>query len=62
MTRSAHHDHIHDDEDSKALIHKREVKRLLEEKLERKRLKNELEDFDGELEGEFDWNDFDLDK
>lgn len=52
----------HEQEDSKAIEHRREVKRMLEDKLERKRLKNELEDFDGELEGEFDWDDFDLDE
>ncbi|MCH9757443.1 MAG: hypothetical protein K0U37_09680 [Gammaproteobacteria bacterium] len=51
-----------DDEDSDVTDHKREVKRMLEDKLERKRLKNELEDFDGELEGEFDWDEFDLDR
>lgn len=43
-------------DDSEALEHKREVKRMLEERLEQKRLKNELEDFDGELEGDFDWD------
>ena len=43
-------------DDSETLEHKREVKRMLEERLEQKRLKNELEDFDGELEGDFDWD------
>lgn len=51
-----------DDEDTEATdSHRREVKRMLEDKLERKRLRDELEDFDGELEGDFDWDDFDLD-
>ncbi len=50
-----------DEDDSETVDHKRAVKRLLEEKLERKRLKDELEDFDGELEGEFDWDEFDID-
>lgn len=49
----------HEEEDSEALAHKREVKRLIEERIERKRLKDELEDFDGELEGEFDWDNID---
>lgn len=44
-------------DDGETLEHKREVKRMLEERLEQKRLKNELEDFDGELEGKFDWDD-----
>lgn len=35
-----------------SLEHKKRVRRLLEERLERKRLKEELDD---ELEGEFDW-------
>ncbi|MDF1683323.1 MAG: hypothetical protein P1U36_01570 [Legionellaceae bacterium] len=50
-----HFDDNHHD-DAETLEHKREVKRMLEERLEQKRLKNELEDFDGELEGDFDWD------
>ena len=53
------HEHFDDYEDGETLAHKREVKRMLEERLERKRLKSELEDFDGELEGELGWDDFD---
>ena len=49
-----------DEEDSEVVEHKREVKRMIEDKLERKRLKDELEDFDGELDDEFDWDEFDL--
>ncbi len=37
------------------LDHKKQVRRMLEERLERKRLKEELDD---ELEGDFDWKDF----
>ena len=44
------------EESPEALEHKREVKRMIEARLERKRLKDELEDFDGELEDEFDWD------
>ncbi len=58
MTRNTQHDK----EDSAVVQHHREVRRMLEDKLDRKRLKNELEDFDGELEGDFDWDEFDLDK
>ncbi|MDX2345454.1 MAG: hypothetical protein QNK11_01070 [Legionella sp.] len=57
MTKNTYHDK----EDSAVLEHRREVKRMLEEKLEEKRIKNELEDFDSELEGEFDWDELDRD-
>jgi len=36
--------------------HKKRVRQMLEEKLERKRLKAEFED---ELDGEFDWSELD---
>jgi hypothetical protein len=35
---------------------KKKIRRMLEERLERKRLKQEFED---ELDGEFDWSDLD---
>ncbi len=44
------------DEDTEDLNHKKQVRRMLEDRLERKRLKEELED---ELDGEFDWDDLD---
>lgn len=52
------HEYFDEHDDGETLEHKREVKRMLEERLERKRLKDELEDFDGELEGDFDWDNF----
>jgi hypothetical protein len=58
MNRNQHHEK----EDSEALIHRREIRRKLDDKLERKQLKDELEDFDGELENEFDWDSIDLDR
>lgn len=36
--------------------HKRRMRRMIEDRLERKRLKEELQD---ELEAEFDWDDYD---
>lgn len=45
-----HDDDIHD------LSHRKHVRKMLEDRLERKRLKEELEYFDGELDGEFDWD------
>ena len=45
------------DEDVDELNHKKHVRRLLEDRLEKKRLKEELDD---ELEGEFHWDDRDL--
>jgi hypothetical protein len=57
-----HHEHAddvylsdfeyHEDADSK--LHRQRVRKLLEERLEKKRLKKEMDDFD---EDEFDWED-----
>lgn len=40
------------DEDAEQLTHKRRVRKMIEERLERKRLKEEFD----ELDGEFDWD------
>lgn len=46
-------------EDKEEITHKKKIKRLLEARLERKRLKEEfMDDFD-ELSGEFDWGELD---
>ena len=37
--------------------HKKEVRRKLEDRIERRRLKLELEDYEGELDDDFDWDD-----
>ncbi len=47
-------DFNHDDVDE--ITNKKRLRQLLEKKLERKRLKEELEYFDGELDGDFDWD------
>jgi hypothetical protein len=54
-------DYNYDDEvdDIQQLDKKKKVKRLLEERLERKRLKDEFKDDFDELSGEFDWDDID---
>jgi len=44
------------EEDPETLSHKKHVRRMLEDRLERKRLKAELDD---EIEGEFNWDDVD---
>lgn len=44
-----------EDEDPAKLSHKRRVRKMVEERLERKRLKQELD----ELDGDFDWDEFD---
>ena len=49
-------------EDANELDHKKKVKRLLEDRLERKRLKNEFKDDFDELSGEFDWEEFEKDR
>jgi hypothetical protein len=36
-------------------MHQKQIRQRLEERLELKRLKKELEYFEGELDGEFDW-------
>lgn len=38
---------------------KMEIKKKLEERMEKRRLKLELEDYEGELDNNFDWDDFD---
>lgn len=43
------------EEASEDLPHKRRVRRMLEERLERKRMRNEID----ELDGEFDWDEID---
>lgn len=43
------------EEDKNELSHRKHIRQLLENKLEQKRLKKELEYFDGELDGDFEW-------
>ena len=38
---------------------KMEIKRKLDQQMEKRRLKQELEDYEGELDEEFDWDDYD---
>lgn len=44
------------EEDEESLNHKRQVRRMLEDKLEKKRLKAEIND---DFEDEFDWSEID---
>lgn len=44
------------EEDAAVRHHKKRVRQMLEDRLERKRLKAQLDDLD---EDEFDWDDFD---
>ena len=46
-------DYNYDDEVD---VHRKNVRRLLEDRLERKRLKDEFKDDFDELSGEFDWD------
>ncbi|HHF7395566.1 TPA: PA3496 family putative envelope integrity protein [Legionella anisa] len=48
-------DYNYDDE-IESTAHRKNVRRLLEEKLERKRLKEEFKDDFDELSGDFDWD------
>ena len=62
MSLHKYHDDNHSfidfnhEEDSRDLSQKRHIRKMIEDRLERKRLKDELED---ELSGEFDWSDLD---
>jgi hypothetical protein len=49
----------HNYEDEIDIDHKRRVRRMLEDKLERKRLKEEFKDDFDELAGEFNWDELD---
>ncbi|KTC79288.1 hypothetical protein OQJ13_15260 [Legionella sp. PATHC035] len=44
------------DDDIDSSDHRKNVRRMLEEKLERKRLKEEFKDDFDELSGDFDWD------
>ncbi len=47
------------DENIEDLPKKKKIRRLLEERLERKRLKDEFKDDFDELSGDFDWDELD---
>lgn len=44
-----------DEHETNGLLHQKKIRQKIEDRLELKRLKQELEYFDGELDGEFDW-------
>ncbi|MBN9230258.1 MAG: hypothetical protein BGO90_13375 [Legionella sp. 40-6] len=44
------------EEETTELSHRKNVRRLLEERLERKRLQEEFKDDFDELDADFDWN------
>ncbi|MBA2651822.1 MAG: hypothetical protein H0U73_06115 [Tatlockia sp.] len=49
-------EHLPEEEDeTERLSHKRHVRKIIEDRLERKRLKEDLD----ELDGEFDWEEYD---
>lgn len=52
---SSFSEYSYDEEDAQELTHKKRVRRMLEDRLERKRLKEEFD----ELDGEFDWDELD---
>ena len=49
---------VQSDESMEEISRKKQVRHLLESRLEHKRLKEELEDYEGELDDEFDWDKF----
>jgi hypothetical protein len=46
----------YEQDDASEVTHKKHIRKQLEKRMEQKRLKEELEFFDGELDGEFDWD------
>ncbi|KTD10788.1 hypothetical protein Lgra_1754 [Legionella gratiana] len=44
------------DDDVESMNHRKNVRRMLEDKLERKRLREEFKDDFDELSGDFDWD------
>ena len=46
-------------DDTEKLNQKKKIKRLLDERLERKKLKDEFKDDFDELNGDFDWDELD---
>lgn len=46
------HDFIQEHENPEELTHRKKIRKLLEDKLEKKRLRDEID----ELDGEFDWD------
>lgn len=57
-----HDEHLygeHHYENPDELMHKKQVRKQIEKRLESQRLKEEMEFFDGELDGDFDWDYFD---
>ncbi|WP_298624745.1 PA3496 family putative envelope integrity protein [uncultured Legionella sp.] len=51
-------DYNYDDE-MDDMTHKKRVKRMLEDRLEKKRLRDEFKDDFDELSGDFDWDELD---
>lgn len=47
------------DENPEELLRKKHIRQMIESRLERKKLKEELEDYEGELDDEFDWDKID---
>lgn len=47
------------DDDVDDMTHKKRVKRMLEDRLEKKRLRDEFKDDFDELSGDFDWDELD---
>jgi hypothetical protein len=52
-------DNNSDDDDIEISAHKKDIRRRLDAQLDRRRLKQELEDYEGELDDDFDWDELD---
>ncbi|KTD59247.1 PA3496 family putative envelope integrity protein [Legionella shakespearei] len=52
-------DYNYEEDDMEDTTHRKRIKRMLEDRLERKRLRDEFKDDFDELSGEFDWDELD---
>lgn len=52
-------DYNYEEDDREDTSHRKRIKRMLEDRLERKRLRDEFKDDFDELSGEFDWDELD---
>jgi hypothetical protein len=52
-------DYNYEEDDMEGTTQRKRIKRMLEDRLERKRLRDEFKDDFDELSGEFDWDELD---
>ncbi|MFZ4077351.1 MAG: hypothetical protein ACOYKA_05135 [Legionellaceae bacterium] len=63
MNRSKHHQNIDDYEhfnyeSIEELNHRKRIRKKLEDKIDRRRLMKEIQDFEDDIEDKFDWDEY----